>query len=73
MFFLVNLQTSCLRGFIVTVAAFVYLSLLYVLSNVSSNYLPEGMHNYMLQLQLFDFSPMCVFKCALKLPAVEDT
>ena len=42
-----------------------------VFSNVFSNCLPERMHTHTgcICLTLFDFSPLCVFKCFLKLLA----
>ena len=37
-------------------------------SNESSNYLHKKMH----WLHLFDFSPLCIFKCIFKFPAWEE-
>ena len=61
--FQMSLQTTCLSGCKVTLVA-----LHCAFSNVVSNSLPETMHG----LHLFEFSPLCIFKCALKTPALKD-
>ena len=62
-------QSAGIRGCKITLVAFVWFFLHCAPSNVSSNRLPERMHTH---TGLFDFSPLCVFKCLLKLPAWTD-
>ena len=61
---------SCLRGCAVTLVAFTWL--FYAVCIWCVLKLPCGEDAKSHRLHLFDFSPLCVFKCVLKLPAWED-
>ena len=61
---------SCLRGCAVTLVAFTWL--FYAVCIWCVLKLPCGEDAKLHRLHLFDFSPLCVCKCVLKLPAWED-
>ena len=86
MLFQMSPQIACLKGCKLTLVAFVCLFSWYihtgclgltflqcVFLDVSWNGLPKRMHiAYSHWLHLFDFSPLCIFRCVLKSPDQED-
>ena len=65
MYFQMSPQIACLRGCIVALVAFFYFPQ-WVLKCLLE------LHSRIAWLHLFDFSPLCIFKCFLKSPARED-